>query len=76
MKLEFRRFDICHIWIEKVSFLLVINFVLQFSVIADDWPQWRGLNRDGNRFETGIIEEFDEFHPKIQWRAPIGSGYS
>ncbi len=68
--------DICHVLVEKVSLLLVINFVLQLSVAADDWPQWRGLNRDGNWFETGIIEEFNEFQPEIQWRIPIGSGYS
>ena len=76
LKLGVSQFDVCYLLIEKVSFLLVINFILQFSVIADDWPQWRGLNRDGNWFETGIIEEFNEFQPKIQWRAPIGSGYS
>ncbi len=26
---------------------------------ADDWPQWRGPQRDGVWRETGIVEKFD-----------------
>lgn len=40
-----------------------------------DWPQWRGLNRDGVWRETGIIDELpDKFEPR--WTVPIGNGYS
>ncbi|HWA97477.1 MAG TPA: PQQ-binding-like beta-propeller repeat protein [Pirellulales bacterium] len=43
---------------------------------ADDWPQWRGPQRDGVWRETGIVEKFDA--PRVMWRwsAEIGSGYS
>jgi outer membrane protein assembly factor BamB len=51
--------------------------VLLFAVasIADDWPQWRGPQRDGVWRETGIINKFDK--PKLDhvWRAELGSGY-
>ncbi len=43
---------------------------------ADDWPQWRGPNRDGVWRETGVLEKFAGEELKIQWRQPIGSGYS
>ncbi len=55
------------------------------SVRADEWPQWRGPNRDGVWRETGIVSKLpveasavDEKHPgqmPIRWRAPISSGY-
>jgi len=43
---------------------------------ADDWPQWRGPNRDGVWRETGIIEKLDKPQLDIEWRAAIGPGYS
>jgi len=43
---------------------------------ADDWPQWRGPERDGVWRETGIIDEFDGPVIKRRWSAPISSGYS
>jgi outer membrane protein assembly factor BamB len=46
------------------------------SLRADDWPQWRGLHRDGVWAEKGIREKFPTGGLKIRWRVPLGSGYS
>lgn len=43
---------------------------------ADDWPQWRGVNRDGQWREKGLIQKFAGPELPIKWRVPIGSGYS
>jgi outer membrane protein assembly factor BamB len=43
---------------------------------ADDWPQWRGPNRDGVWNEKGILQVFPQEGLKIRWRAPIGGGIS
>lgn len=43
---------------------------------ADDWPQWRGLNRDGVWRETGILETIPASGLEIRWRVKIGAGYS
>lgn len=43
---------------------------------ADEWPQWRGVNRDGVWSEANIIDEFDSPQIKLKWRVPIASGYS
>jgi outer membrane protein assembly factor BamB len=43
---------------------------------ADDWPQWRGPNRDGVWKETGLVEKLPAGQIPIKWRAEIGSGYS
>src|SRR6187549_2370059 len=50
--------------------------ILTSVVIAEDWPQWRGLTRDGVWTETGLVEKFaaDKLEPR--WRTPVGSGYS
>jgi outer membrane protein assembly factor BamB len=60
---------------------LVLGFALCTVAVcgrasADDWPQWRGPNRDGVWRETGVLEKFAGEELKIQWRQPIGSGYS
>ncbi len=44
--------------------------------IADDWPQWRGPNRDGVWRERGVIEKFQSPQIDVKWRAPISNGYS
>ncbi len=43
---------------------------------ADDWPQWRGPNRDAVWRETGIIESTPDAGLKVRWRTKVGNGYS
>jgi outer membrane protein assembly factor BamB len=44
---------------------------------APDWPQWRGLNRDGKSPDTGLAQEWPEGGPPLAWKATgIGKGYS
>src|SRR5207244_887246 len=43
---------------------------------ADDWPQWRGPNRDGGWRETGILKSFPPGGVTVRWRAPVGWGWS
>ncbi|QGJ72347.1 Quinohemoprotein alcohol dehydrogenase ADH-IIG [Planctomycetales bacterium 10988] len=43
---------------------------------ADEWPQWRGPERDGVWRETGIIKAFPEKPMKPLWEMPIAGGYS
>ncbi|MCI0692355.1 PQQ-like beta-propeller repeat protein [candidate division KSB1 bacterium] len=42
----------------------------------DDWPQWRGPNRDGISKETGLLKSWPEGGPKVLWRVPSGEGYA
>jgi len=43
---------------------------------ADEWPQWRGPERNGMWRETGIVKEFASKQLKPAWTAPVGAGYS
>jgi outer membrane protein assembly factor BamB len=46
------------------------------SAAAVDWPQFRGTHRDGTWNETGVLESFPKESLKIQWRHPVGGGFS
>jgi len=56
-----------------VAVLMVVS-----SVDADDWPQWRGPNRDGVWRETGIVSRLDapDGRLPLRWQKDIGAGYS
>src|ERR1700716_471693 len=43
---------------------------------ADDWPQFRGPNRDGVWNETGVMQVFPADGLKVRWRVPVGGGLS
>jgi outer membrane protein assembly factor BamB len=43
----------------------------------DDWPQWRGVKRDGISAERGLLKEWPSGGPKLAWKAGgAGEGYS
>lgn len=46
------------------------------STSADDWPGWRGPNRDGVWSENGILEAFPPQGLQVGWRVPVGPGWS
>jgi outer membrane protein assembly factor BamB len=44
---------------------------------SDDWPQWRGPNRDGSSQEKGLLKEWPKDGPKLIWQIKdLGSGYA
>ncbi|MBN2271602.1 MAG: PQQ-binding-like beta-propeller repeat protein, partial [Sedimentisphaerales bacterium] len=44
---------------------------------AADWPQFRGLRRDGKSDETGLLKKWPEAGPKQLWSvAGLGAGFS
>jgi outer membrane protein assembly factor BamB len=44
---------------------------------ADDWPQWRGVNRDGISPETGLLKSWPAEGPKLLWKAQgLSEGFS
>ena len=60
----------------KLVFLLLLGQTLILSVEAEDWTQWLGSKRDGVWREPGILKKFPNNGPKVNWRVPIGGGYS
>ena len=62
-----------------MKLFLTITFALLtiHTVIADDWAQWRGPQRDGISKETGLADSWPDGGPKLVWKTgDLGTGYS
>lgn len=52
-------------------------FSLAAASNAADWPQWRGLKRDGHSQDTGLLKEWPADGPEVAWKIEnVGEGYS
>ena len=61
----------------SVAALLALSFLAGAARAADDWPQWRGPNRDGHSPDTGLLKEWPADGPKLLWKANgLGAGYT
>ncbi|MCC7419401.1 MAG: PQQ-binding-like beta-propeller repeat protein [Planctomycetaceae bacterium] len=64
----------------RLTLLLTAAGLLVAASIAakgDDWPQWRGPNRDAFSKETGLKKEWPEGGPAVLWQVEnAGIGYS
>ena len=55
----------------------VIAFpLLSVSLLAEEWPEWRGKGRLGIWEETDVLERFPEGGLEIRWRASTHGGYA
>ncbi len=62
----------------KILSVIVLSIVWISGVaLAGDWPQWRGIKRDGLSTETGLLKQWPEAGPKLAWKATgLGAGFS
>ena len=64
------------------AFVLTAACVLTLPAVVsnramDDWPQWRGPNRDGKSAEKGLLKDWPAGGPPLAWQATgAGEGYS
>ena len=56
--------------------VLTLPLLMSAAVQAEDWPQWRGLNRVGVCDETNLLQWFPTEGLKVRWRVPAGWGWS
>src|SRR4051812_33153025 len=64
------------IWFFQPSLALSAFLLGALAASAADWPQFGGPNRNGHWDETGILETFPGKGVKINWRRPVGGGFS
>src|SRR5262245_19349467 len=55
---------------------VALALLLPLRMPSEDWPQFRGPNRDGVWNETGIMKSFPAEGLRIRWRVPVGPGWS
>jgi hypothetical protein len=53
--------------------VFILPLTLAVAVRGDDWPQWRGPNRDNVSKETGLLKEWPKEGPRRLWTA-VGLG--
>ncbi len=65
------------------SFSLALVALVAGSSFAEDWPQWRGPNRDAISKEKGLLKEWPKDGPALVWNSKlvndgksVGRGYS
>ncbi len=55
----------------------VVCALLSEVVLSEDWPSWRGPNRDDISTETGLLKKWPEGGPEKLWTSKdAGLGYS
>lgn len=60
----------------RLSAAILVATLSGTMCLAEDWPQWRGANRDGGWNEIGLLETFPANGLKVRWRVPVGWGFS
>ena len=60
----------------RIVALGLSSWLMTSTVRAEDWPQWRGPNRDGVWHETGVMKSFPTDGLTVVWRTPVGRGWS
>jgi outer membrane protein assembly factor BamB len=59
------------------SLLASLTATILGTAHADDWPQFRGPQRDGVSYETNLLKSWPEGGPKRLWLSTnLGAGYS
>lgn len=60
-----------------ICFAAVCSLYFPAGVQAEDWPQWRGPNRDDVSTETGLLQQWPEGGPEKLWTSDKGGlGYA
>jgi outer membrane protein assembly factor BamB len=64
-------------WNYFLCLIILLSIISMTSVMADDWHQWRGTNRNGISKETGLLKSWPEGGPKLLWsNKEVGEGFS
>lgn len=58
------------------SLCFVAAILTTLPLVAADWPQWMGPNRDDVWSETDLLDEFPPEGPKFLWRKPVQGGFA
>ncbi len=60
----------------RITVLLALAVFHSLAALANDWPQWRGPNRNGISQETSWSDAWPANGPKVAWKANVGLGFS
>lgn len=53
-----------------------VTMCLAANAWGQDWPQFRGMHRDGISMELDLMQKWPDAGPNEVWRQTVGEGYS
>lgn len=59
---------------EKAILTIIVGLMFAGQILAEDWAQWRGSNREGVWREKDIVQDLEDI--EVLWRTGISNGYS
>ena len=59
-----------------LSALIALAALPSLPLAADDWPSWRGVDRNGITPETAWTHDWPAEGPKRLWKGGVGTGFS
>jgi len=64
-------------YLKRIAVAVSLVLITGSSLLAVDWPQFRGPTRDGQSPETGLMKKWPAGGPKELWSADgLGKGYA
>ncbi|MDA8017914.1 MAG: PQQ-like beta-propeller repeat protein [Thermoanaerobaculia bacterium] len=64
------------VWIASLALVLSTVAFASGTESGSDWPQFRGIERNGISPETGLLDSWPDSGPPEVWRRELGEGYS
>jgi outer membrane protein assembly factor BamB len=59
----------------KAKLIALILALSVTGILAADWPQYYGPNRNSTSTEKGLLRAWPKEGPTVLWTAPVGIGY-
>ena len=56
--------------------ILATIIVVHDRCVAEDWPQWRGVQRDATINDPTLVRQLPPGQVPLRWSVPVGPGYS
>ena len=56
--------------------MTLVGVAVDCELLAEDWPQWRGVRRDGTWRGPALPERWPADGPRRVWRRNVGGGHS
>ncbi len=60
---------------KSTTFTFLIFLMSLSAVLAQDWPQYLGPERNSTSPQTGILRSWPEGGPEVLWTVDVGRGY-
>jgi outer membrane protein assembly factor BamB len=54
---------------------VIVVFICMSNVLAEDWPQYLGPNRNSTSAQKGILRSWPQNGPEVLWTVTVGRGF-